>query len=127
MATDEISGVRSSGTPSRSAASRRIAGISRPLVTTTQAGLSVKNASTEARAASSDSVSRYEISVAPSTCTRSGCTWRTNPASASPGFWMRWIVMRRPRPDSPGQQHQAKLGAFVQQRPDRERRRHGAT
>ena len=86
MATDDISGVRSSGTPSRSAASRRIAGISSPLVTTTHAGLSEKNASTEVRAASSDSVSRYEISVAPSTWTRSGCTCAHEPRQRQPWF-----------------------------------------
>ena len=71
-------------------------------MTTTQAGFErEERLDRPARAASSGSVSRYEISVAPSTCTRSGCTCRTKPASARPGFWMRWMVMRRPSPDSP--------------------------
>ena len=86
IATEETSGVRSSGTPSRSAVSRKSGFASSPLVTTTQAGLRLKNAWTDFRAASSLSVSRYEISVAPRTCTRSGWTCRTYPASASPGF-----------------------------------------
>ena len=47
-----------------------------------------------------------------------------NPASASPGFWIRWIGDPPPQPRLPRQQRQPQLRPLVEQRPDRQRRRH---
>ena len=80
---------------------RSTPGSSRPLVTTTQARSALKNASTDLALPSSESVPGRDLRLAED-LDPVGVHWcSVKPVSASPGFWMRWIVMRRPRPDSP--------------------------
>ena len=74
MNTDDISGVENTGTLYLSPPSTSSAGTSSPRVTTIADGSSAHSASSPALRVSGGACRRYEISVRPSTCSRSGCT-----------------------------------------------------
>jgi len=66
-----------------------------------QAGLDGHEGLDACRASCGGKLAKYDNSVAPRICTRSACTWRTKPASASPGFCTRLTAMPPAQPGLP--------------------------